>query len=315
MVAGRVDGALALRTPGSIAVAISWDGSPYTAQIVQPADGSYTPDLGEQTEYDCKDLDTDKQYFDGRPWESREICTVREHRLDELTASISHERTFPVNFELPVLELPPEAARVDLAQVGGSGTFAMGHVIAFVDADGDGELDLGRLDVEPEQVVARSMGNPVPNSRSKSSYWVVYLDGKIDAANALPSVKETLAALPQGFSLWHTVETAAEDPTQAPLREREVLPISTHVQMYSDPELSRSDLYCEEWQFETQFVAEPFTPEYGYSFCTDGGREYEARKPSEPAGTCRFKGDYYRRNISALSLGDELPADWPCTVQ
>jgi hypothetical protein len=259
--------------------------------------------------------DAEKQSFDGTRWESREVCIITQKQLAELTESISYEPVFPINFKLPLLELPPEAARVDLSTVGGSGTFAMGYVIAFVDEDGDGELDLGQLDVEPEQVVARSVSNPLPDGRSISSYWVVYLDGQIDLENAIPTYKETLAALPQGFSLWHTKETPAEDPADAPLRVREVLSVDEPLQMFGDAALADSSLFCNVSELEVRYVPEAFTPEYGSAFCWDGGREYEGRRDSVYLGGCRLVADYERRSLAGLSSEDEVPEGWPCTVE
>jgi hypothetical protein len=291
-----------------------WEGAPYASQLVQPADGSYDPGLGTQTVENCTDYDVDQQHFDGTPWESGQHCQFQDRLSGELTESVSFPPAFPVQFELPVLGLPPTAARVDLAKVGGVGTFAFGHVIAFVDADGDGKLDLGRVDVEPEQVLARSTGNPVPDSEAKSSYWVVYLDGEIDVAAALPAYQETLAALPQGFSIWHTVETPADEPSDKPERKREVLPIDAFINLFGDASLADSTQFCETWELDVRYVAEAFTPDHGFAFCSADGTDYEARRLSDTQGACRESARYFRRNVSALAESD-IPTDWPCTLE
>ncbi len=162
--------------------------------------------------------------------------------------------------------------------------------------------------------MAATTQGSVPSSEAVSSYWVVYLDGEINTASALPVFQEILAALPQGFSIWHTVETPADNPADKPERKREVLPVEAAIQLFGDASLADSTPFCETWELDVRYVAVAFTPDYGYAACSADGTEYEARQQSESQGACRESARYFRRNVAALAESD-IPSDWPCTIE
>jgi hypothetical protein len=310
---GTIHGRLTSRNPptskGRVAMAVFWDEKNYAAGLVAPIDVVVENPDPEK----CKDLDTDKQYFDGTPWESRIVCKARQSHTSELAETVSYEPHFPVRFEIPVVNVPPRAARVNLGKFGGSGTFAMGSVMAFIDADRDREFDFGKVGKAPEEAIALSTGMPAGEDGSFVSNWVVYLDGEINLENVYEGYRDTLAAIPQGFSIWHTETKASNDPSEPPLRIREILPIEEPIELHGDPELKSSPLFCKKALYEIQYVAEPFEPEYGYSFCSEGGRDYEARKPNFAVEACRYKAEYIHRNITDLPESS-IPADWPCPL-
>lgn len=110
--------------------------------------------------YEYVDLD-----FEGDNEEETGCAFVAPHQTEVVTQStmdlwpiqsVTYELTSLVEFSVPIYELPPEAARWDLAELGGKGWIAGGIVAAFSDVNGNGIFDRGTPDNLTDRLLSLS---------------------------------------------------------------------------------------------------------------------------------------------------------------
>jgi hypothetical protein len=177
-----VNGTLSISSPeggGKISVAVAW---------LSAEDGGdlYWPDFigDEEGEVAC----------DGTPAPyQHEPFRANTTGLWALQA-VEYEATSLINFKLPIMELPPESARQDLAEWNnGEGWHATGIIIAFIDKDADGQYDASTPDTVGDTFIAASE-NLTEDSEYVAS--VTYLNGTLS-----DDAKEFWGHLKQGFNL------------------------------------------------------------------------------------------------------------------
>jgi hypothetical protein len=136
-------------------------------------------------------------------------CPLAPRTVDEtesgsvfVTQSVAFQPEFPVAFQLPLTELPPSTAQVDLTRIpGGSGVASVGQIIVYQDGNGNGRFDFP------------SPGTPSPDRIVAGSWdFVFYLDGVLPTEIAPKDDPSQLdladgLSIPQGFSLVEIVWT------------------------------------------------------------------------------------------------------------
>ena len=187
-----VNGSLSIEAPASgekISIAVAWlnDGA-YSER-------EYTPDFDgdDESEVAC----------DGTPAPYQ----TETYRLPGKEAfalqSVAYEATSLTNFGLPILDLPPESARTDIASLDiGEGWMAYGLLIAFLDKNGDGIFDAATPETEGDTLLA------VSYQETEGKYYqgiVQYLNGTfIDNSNGDDNytvVPDIYRELSQGFNI------------------------------------------------------------------------------------------------------------------
>jgi hypothetical protein len=247
---------------------------------------------------------------------------ITQPKLQELAEVVSYEPKFPLEFEIPIQHLPPEVARLDLSRLGGEGTFALASIIAFADSDGDGQFDPGRPGVSSEEPLAESTSIPKPvpgNDRAFNHFLLVYLDGRIHVSTRHEGYRDALAAIPQGFSIWHAMFEPGEDPFD--LKRRAVIKsVDTKVELAGDPLLATSLRYCEETRETIRYVDKPFdsTSEEDLSVCglDEENNAWAVQWTGESVftGPCQYETE--AAHYSVLEVDPEsVPEGWSCPVE
>jgi len=167
--------------------------------------------------------------------------------------SVAYEATSLVSFQLPIMDLPPEAARMDLSYLQlGDGWMAMGLLIAFLDKDGDGEFDVASPETEGDKLLAVSI-----NESDEYEYEgiVYYLNGTLSDEDW---VQEAYSELKQGYNIevWEAAAEIDEETGEMTGEETVTRDINQTVQLFTPvPMISYEmmDLQCSEVEHIVEF--------------------------------------------------------------
>jgi hypothetical protein len=152
-----------------------------------------------------------------------------------LSQSVSYQAQFPIQFVIPVTQTPPPDALITGATDAGIVSMALGRVVAYGDANGNGTLDVGNVQAPGEVVVG------------VSSLDVVYIDG-------------TFPPYPQGFS----IVDESMSPAQA-------LPASTPLDLIDPNQRGGPGSYsCTSYEIVSAFNG-PVPPGASIDCAPDGG--------------------------------------------
>jgi hypothetical protein len=180
----EVNGTLSVANPKAvtepISIAVAWLDAPPEGfdmdvmdyQDTEPAHDPYAddtdgiPEVGTdpppepEVEDVCPDFDGDDEgevACDGTlaPHQT-ETCTVKAGDIWSLRATEYKAKSL-IEFTLPIYDLPPKAARRDLAAIGGDGWMAEGIIVAFADENGDGRFEKGNLKRVKDRLLSSSV--------------------------------------------------------------------------------------------------------------------------------------------------------------
>jgi hypothetical protein len=137
-----------------------------------------------------------------------------------IAQTVSYQPTFPVDFTLSITTLPPDDALVPLdVAVAGEGHFATAHLVAFIDDNRNGRLDLPSAEGIPDRIIG------------VSTQQIAYLDGVFPPpevaahghvpVSLLPLPYQAGPRLPQGYSIIDVSQNVlpASTPLDLPLAE------------------------------------------------------------------------------------------------
>jgi len=315
VVRGMAQGGLGEPTeiPAHVSLAIAWLPAPRSERAVAGIPLDPLPPLGSTA---CVTLEPwEPAACDGTPVRGRSLC--RWTVPAPLVRAVENDRQDLLHFEVPIYELPPAAARVDLSRQGGHGTFALGYVAAFDDEDGDGIFRYGTPETPPEPILARSVVSRHEHAPSlgppSTSYLVAYLDGQLDPGGlAAPGAYPELIGLAQGFNVFRTEIWSDTFRRYLGLRRR-ALPIDapTVLAVLSEPETS---LGCSEGSTEYRWV-DAIPPGYAPVSCS---AERDAASWHRSAGVlgaeirvgpCASVVEEYEADFSCASVP---PPAWDC---
>lgn len=258
---------------------------------------------------------------DGTPLSGGSVCRWAYDLPDPLVRAAQYEEHIG-SFALPILDLPPAGARVALSRQGGSGTFALGYVVAFLDEDGDGAFRLGTPRRPPEPVVANSVSAQdyyqPPGGLPRVSYFVAFLDGFIDPEGlgsivGNPPVRryeEVLLGLPQGFSIWRTeMWTDTSGPLYWTGMRRRAMPSETPIDLFTlpGPDLS---VGCTAGTRETLY-RDAIPPGLAPYWCTPALDVARWQRDTVP-GACATLSERYAAGFSCTTVP---PPAWDCPVR
>jgi hypothetical protein len=166
---------------GPVSLAILW--LPPTVFVVEEHSGGGPIGIGgDEPDPTC----------DGTP-DPAETTSETSPTIAWVSQSVTYQAQFPINFQIPVTTLPPADVRLDLAEVGGQGTWSMGVLVAYVDGNGNGQYDLGTPGNLPDQLIAASATGEGANIDV-----IFYMDGSYPAGS---DFDQLFGQLPQGFTL------------------------------------------------------------------------------------------------------------------
>ncbi len=215
-----------------------------------------------------------------------------EPQLTFVSQAVQYQAQFPINFSIPVTQVPPASAQLDLAAQGGHGTLAFGFLIAFEDANQNGVFDLGSPGVAPEHVLASSLKD------DGSSTALVFLDG------TLPPTAPWPQGIAPGFSFFAAQNGAVQ-----------VLAADTTLSLATAASTLVNDYACSAQAFHVEVQAEPAV---GSPFsCGDilaaDGTLYEKR------AVTWFAVVGLTACVREITMGQRcieptvsLPSNWPC---
>jgi hypothetical protein len=196
--------------------------------------------------------------------------------------SVVYQPHFPIDFSLPITQVPPRSAQLDLGPLGGSGTMATGFVVAYQDLNGNGSYDFGTPTRDPEPIIATSR-----------TYVLLFLDGHLAGSTvALPGAPANFDT--QGFSVLHFDGTSALPPA----------PLSTPITLVAEPTVETAELGCQTTQEDVVHDASPVAGATHSCLNTTGYIWQSVERPS----VC-----HQVTHTGVVCLGASAPpADWPC---
>jgi hypothetical protein len=211
---------------------------------------------------------------------ARDMGSVLWEGIDQ---PVVYTAQFPLNFKIAIRKPPPSAARVDLAQYGGSGTLSLAAVVAYVDANGNQQLDRGSPGTAGERILELSSSTP----GNAASTYVVYLDG---------TLPQGWLPYPRGYSqmtVWMGKRAALLNP------------ISTALNLTGTPPIFLDVAACTsvDYRYTTN---QPAKPDAAIT-CGTSKRTYYYE--SKSINLCVMNTDY---GAQCLADGAAVPADWPC---
>ena len=253
------------------------------------------------------------------PYEAVRTCTYERGSNEVLTNVSDIALEFPLDFSMALRSPPPVEALYDLADQGGSGSFAMANIIVFDDRDQDQEFDWGRVGVEPESIIALSeyidqVAASAPGENAKY-FRIVYLDGTVDLSNVLnESIRTAAQATPQGFSIWENTLDSS-DPATIPIIQRAVLDIDRKMDLFAFAEVEKTFNGCQTWRETTLFTRDEVThPEGLRAFQCSADTEITLWPRAELHQKWVAPCDYDWGRVQRICASDlpSPPADWPC---
>lgn len=208
------------------------------------------------------------------------------------TQASAFEARFPLDFQFPIFDLPPEESLVEIDDGAHRGKIAFAKILVFDDANGNDVFDAPNLNATGERVDFYS-----------EEQLVVYFDGvDLDPNDDF--------SFPTGFSLYR-LENGGATAVIEPLEDGLVLDLFT-----TDEERESATLFlCSERENFSTFVSS--MPD-GFSeedlVCDEDGRSYSwsERRTRIPGTACQTT----RRVVRACLEDDApVPTDWPCDVE
>lgn len=309
VVRGRITQANALNVSGHASMAISWNPEHLMAAFVNPA--MYDPSDPRYYREVCSETVPELGSCDGVPYIGDISCRVEALVANSLTDTVDVDLQFPLQFEVPVFQLPPPQALYDLTAQGGTGVVGMAHMGAFIDADEDGVYDFGTTEIPPEVNFASSAFQdylPEPG-QPRRAYFIVFLDGEINLDSAEPLFADLLADMPTGFSIW-AKEEWVDDNGYRLSASRTILPIDQPIEMVAHPNVLNSGDGCAEFDFRKVHLDS--LPAGEVPICSaDGLRVYWNSWPTSWNG-CWGVSEVFQ---ACLPDASQVPPDWPCAVQ
>lgn len=199
--------------------------------------------------------------------------------------SVQYQPQFPIQFEIPVSDPPP-----DEAMYSRSGKLALGMLIAYQDTNANGAYDFGTLDSSPEPILATSLSDEL-------RLHVAYRDGEIEPR----SERDWKAQVAEGYSLVLFEDGSDEQVT--------FLPADTPIDLTVDEDPYRTySLGCIQGTHYVEYLRalppgeEPDCHPWG------AAEEYTWFEVVEIEG-CQA----HTRNVRACLMPEsDRPADWPC---
>jgi hypothetical protein len=214
------------------------DGVPVDAGTSEPPEPGETPEV----EPGCPDFDGDAEeevVCDGSlaPHQTA-TCTEVAGDIWSLQA-IEYKAKSLIEFSLPIYDLPPNAARVDLGDLGGSGWIAEGIIVAFSDKNNNQRFEKGDLNGAEDRLLSASVLKKME----------AYYSGKIIffSEDESDMISELFTVVPEkGFSLVIDDDDGARkvelsDPVQ-------LVPIED-----SGAGVELADLQCKELEYHYDF--------------------------------------------------------------
>lgn len=276
-----VTGATAPSSP--ISLAIQW------VPAVEPPDlpppGEFTPPRGPPV---C----------DGTAQPVRTATSLGRENRGWVSQSVTYQAQFPIAFQIPVTTLPPPTARLDLAQLGHSGTLSIGMLVAYVDTNQNGRFDLGQPGQAGDELLAASA-----DVDGELSQVIVYMDGSIGPRpppgqdNWVDEFLDYYRGLPLGFSLLGTSGTVATP-----------MPVTTPITMnVGDNASGRDELAVSCSYIERRTVRDGPTPSNAEIYCNGGG--YSWRLPDAYPEPCV---ELVTEGQVCLAAGVTPPPGYPC---
>ena len=313
----NVSSGLQINPGQDLKVAIVWEAPQEQAgRFNEGGVGSIYPPLDNTPT--CTEEAIEGQYAcSADPYEAVGTCLFERGPKDTLTDVTDLNPEFPLDFSLTLNSPPPIEALYDLADQGGSGSFAMGNVIVFEDRDGDDQFDWGRVGVAPERIIGLSshINQLTAPGESVVYFRIAYLDGTFHPTNALnDEIRSAAQATPQGFSVWEQTVNFGESGVTIPVR-RAVFDIEREMELFAFPEIEKTTNGCETWRVATTFTRDEVvhpegSPEPQCVLNTEVSFYPKAQLHEKWIAPCEY--DWGRVQRFCVSLLESFPADWPC---
>lgn len=246
----------AFQVPGRVSFALQWLGAAFAESTVRADLDPYTPDP--QLSIVCS-VTSPIVYgtCDGVATSGGESCRVTDVLATALLQPVTYPAAFPISFAVPVEGAPPALTLYDLAGQGGSGVFAMGVLLAFVDSDGDGALRLGTPGSpgEPGLAISAYQDYLPPDGEPRRSYFVTYLRGTINPGNVFQPYAEVLLQLPQGYAVWLKEEWVDAYGRRVSVHRRAEPIETTPIELVSRPGIEDEAVWCRMYDVDMTYVA------------------------------------------------------------
>ncbi len=319
----EINGTLSIAEPGSvdgpISIAVAWidapeDGvmmfvniddpgepDPYADDPEAAPEPEEDPPLTEQ-ESACPDFEGDAEdevVCDGTlaPHQTA-VCEESAGDVWSLVATEYKSKSL-VEFSLPIYELPPQAARVDLSAIDGKGWMAEGIVVAFSDKNGNQRFDKGNSGHTEDRLLSASL------LESEDAYYY----GKIVffSENEPQFVKDMFMYAPKkGFSL--VIDDGDGVRTVDADQSLPLMPIEA-----SGGDVGLASLQCTDIEYQIDFNGPAPTSATGMCAVAEWGmtaeeiyREWEvqAADPSNPCVIHIYSG------FACYTDEGQLPPEW-----
>lgn len=207
-----------------------------------------------------------------------------------VSQSVTYQAQFPINFQIPVTTLPPASVRLDLAEVGGTGTWSMGVLVAYVDGNANGQYDLGTPGNFPDQLLAASA-----TEEGSDLDVIFYLDGTYPPGS---DFDQLFGQLPSGFAL------LSGDTSVGPMARAPTEPIALTV----GRNIQGSDFnFVGCAQVERRSETNGTRPADAELYCEESSYWWYA--PDTSPEPCV---EVDRSGWACLDAGQPAPASWPC---
>jgi hypothetical protein len=245
----------AFAVPGQVSFAVQWMGAEYSDPILNDANRDpYAPDPELRT-ICSEDPPITYGTCDGTPASGRQHCDVTDVLATALLQPVRYDAAFPISFAVPVSGAPPPVALYDLSRQGGRGVYAMGTVLAFVDSNGDGALQLGTPGIagEPGLAAAAYQDYQPADGTPRRSYFVTYLRGTIEPRSIFQGYAEVILDLPQGYGLWVKDEWVDAYGRRVSV-SRHAASIDTPVELVSRPGVEESMIWCSGYDVDVTYL-------------------------------------------------------------
>ena len=264
---------------GEVSLALVWYNENFRVNIVP-----YPP---APDDFSCNGEPNPERTVDEVVWETPDRW---------FTQATTFEGSFPLRFEMPLYDLPPTDAMLDIDEAFGTGKLAFARFLVFVDSNGNGVFD----PPSPYQTIDRVLALDY-------SMAVIYLDGTL---NPDPETGEA-SPIPQGFS----IEVVSLDDAGQSVAQYFAPEEGVGLAIPADEAERR---FAERWTCTSLAVrneyggAIPDGFELDELLCDQSGRDYSQYNLSRIDAldaSCIL-----RRHIrqACITPNAPLPADWPC---
>ncbi len=245
----------AFAVPGQVSFAVQWMGAEYADPILNDANRDpFAPDPQLRT-ICSENPPITWGTCDGTPTSGTQHCVITDVLATALLQPVRYEASFPISFAVPIEGPPPAVALYDLSRQGGRGVYAMGTVLAFVDSNGDGALQLGTPGIagEPGLAAAAYQDYLPADGTPRRSYFVTYLRGSIRPDSIFQPYGEVVLSLPQGYGLWVKDEWVDAYGRRVSV-SRHAASIDTPVELVSRPGIEASMIWCSGFEVDSTYL-------------------------------------------------------------